>query len=85
MIETKRNKDIKQGNGDILHLLILESPLCDQNSDEYEFLRWKLLETVVQNIEISKIYGNNWSDMAMHYHQGRWVATFKYLEQLHLP
>ena len=68
-----------------MHVLVLSSPSCDKDSKEYDFLKWNLLKSIIENSEIAKCNGLPWTKMTMKYGVDSWTVEFEALEDKKLP
>ncbi len=81
MIDRRGASEIKLGNGDTVHRVLLESILCPATGEKAMLVKHRMLEQIVQNPDLAKCGVLDYETMTFKYLTDKWVMELKATER----
>ncbi len=84
MIEHRYASEIKLGNGDIVHRVLLESILCPEKGEKAKLVKHRMLEQLTINPDLALCGVLEFETFSFKYLTDKWVIELKATERRNL-
>ncbi len=82
MIEHRYVSQIKLGNGDIVHRVLLESILCPATGEKARLVKHRMLEQITQNPDLATCGVLEFETFSFKYLSDKWIIELKAIEKV---